>query len=125
MWYPTKKATNKSFDSDGNAYTQRDIDRKRSEAYRDKYESDPVFWCESCGQRAQCQAHTIPQARCKHLNKTELIWHHGNFWPSCFKCNTAWENPKGEAWKKSKNKDKNLEFIRLHDQELYAKFTIQ
>lgn len=122
MWYP-KKHTNKSFDSEGNAYTQLDIDRKRSEAYRDKYQSNPVFFCEGCGGRAQCSAHTIPQARLKKIGKTELIWHPDAFWPACFDSNDAIENPKSvERWSKLRNIKKCLHFMQEHDFELFMKF---
>lgn len=123
MWYP-KKHTNKSFDSEGNAYTQRDIDRKRSEAYRAKYESNPVFWCESCGQRAQCSAHIIPQARCKKLGKTELIWNPDNFFPACFKCNDIAENVSSEAITKLRNYQRIKEFLQKYDPERASKLLI-
>jgi len=125
MWYPKPRTNprNKYEASDGTKYTQRQIDRLRSEAYRQKHQDNPSLWCEGCGQLAQCNAHIIPQARLKHIHKTELIWHHKAFFNSCFKCNSAIENPKGEAWVKLHNIDECLEFIKLHDQELYAKFT--
>lgn len=114
---------NKYYTSTGEAFTQSQIDRKRSEAYRAKHQDNPVLWCLGCGKVANCNAHIIPQARCKQLRKTELIWHWGNFFPSCFMCNSAIENPKGEAWKKLNNIETCLKFIELNDSELYAKFT--
>jgi len=124
MWYPTKKATNKSFDSDGNAYTQRDIDRKRSEAYRDKYQTNPVFFCEGCGGRAQCSAHIVPQSRCKKLGKTELIWSHDNIFPSCNRCNDIAENVSSEAITKLRNYQRIKEFLQKHDPERASKLLL-
>lgn len=123
MWYPMKKLErNKYWTSDGIAFTQNQIDRKRSEAYRERYQDSLVHWCEGCGAVCQCSAHIIPQARCKVLHKTELIWSPENFFPSCFKCNAAIENPKGNAWKSLRNIDKCLTYIQLHDRELFQKF---
>lgn len=116
---------NKYFTSNNEALTQRQIDLKRSWAYRNKQQDTPEWFCAGCGVRCQCNAHIIGQARCKQLRKVELIWHPDNFFPACYKCNAAIENPKGEAWKQLKNKDKCLEFIRLHDPELYQKFIYQ
>ena len=133
MWYPGKKDRTKPdstrrnhyADSEGNVWTQRQIDRKRSEAYRIEHEKEPSFWCEGCGQLAQCHAHIIPQARCKQIKKTELIWTPANWFNSCFKCNSAIENPKGEAWKSLKNIDSCIQFIYANDKELYFKFEAQ
>jgi len=94
---------NKYLCSDGSKVTQAQIDNKRSEAYRNRYSDNPAIWCDGCGQRCQCSAHIISQARCKQIGKTELIWTHENFFPSCFKCNAAIENPKGQEWKSLKN----------------------
>lgn len=79
--------------------------------------------CQGCGIKiAVCKAHIIPRARCKVIGKTELIWEPQNMFDSCFNCNSAIENPKGEAWKKLKNINYCLAFIELHDKELFAKF---
>lgn len=122
-WYPKKGLSrNKYWTSDGVAYTQRQIDRKRSEAYIREHECGVTFWCEGCGQLAQCHAHIIPQARCKQIRKTELIWNKNNWFKSCFRCNASIENPKGEAWKSLKNIQTCLQFIQQHDQELFQKF---
>lgn len=115
---------NKYYDSEGNAWTQRQIDTKRSWAYRNKQQDNPEYWCAGCGARCQCNAHILAQSRCKHLGKTELIWNPDNFFASCYKCNLAIENPKGQAWKNLKNIDSCLSFIKKHDPELYLKFTL-
>lgn len=126
-WYPKKYSTNRNkYEcSNGEKVTQRMIDRNRSEAYRKEHEENPTYWCEGCGQLAQCHAHIIPQARCKSIRKTELIWDPKNWFQSCFKCNSAIENPKGEAWKKLKNIDRCIQFIYDHDPELFFKFESQ
>lgn len=124
-WYPRTKSRNKYECSDGERVTQRQIDRNRSEAYRKDYEENPSMWCEGCGQLAQCHAHIIPQARCKQIRKTELIWAKSNFFRSCFKCNSAIENPKGQAWRDLKNIEKYLIFMIHNDRELFNKFAVQ
>lgn len=115
---------NKYHTSTGEQLTQRQIDLKRSWAYGNKHNDNPQYWCEGCGARAQCNAHIIPQARCKQLGKTELIWDWDNFFPACHSCNSAIENPKGEGWKNLKNIDYCLDFIKQHDHELYMKFIL-
>lgn len=110
--------------SSGKKVTQAEINRNRDSAYNYQAQSTTVTKCHGCGQPATCRAHVIPQARCKQLNKTELIWHLGNFFPSCFKCNSAIENPKGIAWNGLKNIGECLTFIEQHDPELFAKFSL-
>jgi 5-methylcytosine-specific restriction endonuclease McrA len=107
--------------SDGSQVSQATIDRKRSEAYRDRYDGRPQV-CQGCGRPAEGSAHIIPQARCKQLHKTELIWSYENFFPACHKCNAAIENPKGKEWKKLLNLFDCLSVIKKYDPELYAKF---
>lgn len=110
--------------SDGTRVTQDQIDRFRSAAYKLKYPVQEAT-CHGCWMRkAHGSAHSIPQARCKQLGKTELIWHPGNIWPACIQCNNRAENPNGEGWKKLLVKDEMLAFIKIHDQELYMKFIL-
>jgi len=104
-------------DSEGNEWSQRQIDTKRSWAYRNKYESNPYPRCEETGERAQCSSHIISQARCKQLHKTELIWNHDNFFPATYEVNSRWESND----KTLKNYDKYLAFVKLHDLEGYYK----
>ncbi len=112
-------------DSYGNTWTQKEIDKKRSEAYRIKYQDNPNPIDEGFREkRAQCTAHIIPQARCKQLGKTELIWDIDNMFAATFESNAAIENPKGQAWKKLHNKQYCLNFMQKHDPELYAKFMV-
>lgn len=108
--------------SSGNKVTQAEITRFRNHAYHVQAMSRPVTTCEGCGKPATCRAHIIAQARCKQIGKTELIWHTGNFFPSCYDCNSAIENPKGNDWQQLKNISYCLSFIEKHDKELFAKF---
>lgn len=119
------KKRNLSVCSDMTMVNQDQIDKKRSEAYRDAYADKGRQVCRGCEEvPAQGSAHSIPQARCKQIHKTELIWDVDNFWPACNKCNAAAENPKGNGWKKLKNKKQMLNFIAKHDTELYMKFIL-
>lgn len=111
--------------SSGKRVTQTEIYRFRESAYNYQALAQDVTKCAGCGQPATCRAHVIAQARCKQIGKTELIWHLGNFFPSCFGCNSAIENPKGSAWKTLKNIDACIQFIYEHDMELYFKFEAQ
>lgn len=117
------KNPNRYMDSFGNTWTQKEIDRKRGEAYKEKYKDNPNPACQGLGiVRAECTAHIIPQARCKQLHKTELIWDLDNMFPATFAANLAIENPKGAAWKSLKNVEKCLAYMKENDLELYAKF---
>lgn len=133
-WYPKRKefkgwpkgkkrGSNSFLCSDGTRVTQQQIDKKRSEAYRIKYQDNPNPIDEGFReQRAKCTAHIISQARCKQIGKTELIWDIDNMFPATFESNAAIENPKGDAWLKLHNKEYCLKFIEKHDKELFAKF---
>lgn len=107
--------------SDGTRVTQYEINERLKQTYA---EIDDCF-CEGCGEVGNSHAHIIAQARCKHIGKTELIWHRDNIFWSDFKCNSAIENPKGEAWKTLRNIDQCIQFIYEHDKELYFKFEAQ
>jgi len=115
--------------SDGTKVNQATINRLLSKSHVE------IFWshefgmqlpreCKGCGQRCSSTAHIIPKARCKVLGKTELIWSIENQFPACFECNAAIENPKGHAWKSLKNAQKCLDFIKIHDPQLYQKFMV-
>lgn len=112
------------FCSNGDRVSDAQAKRRYADARYKKYSASIGWACEGCGDPATCSAHIIAQARCKVLHKTELIWNPANFFPSCYKCNAAIENPKGEAWKTLKNRDYCLEFIEKHDAELFSKFVL-
>lgn len=111
--------------SDGTRVTQKEINDNLTEAYRIKYTKGNSMTCEGCGGWADSSAHIIAKARCKQIRKTELIWNPDNFFPACFECNAAIENPKGQEWKTLKNIDQCIQFIYEHDKELYFKFEVQ
>jgi hypothetical protein len=111
--------------SDGTRLNQYEIDTKLTEAYRIKYTKGNSCTCEGCGRWADSSAHIIAKSRCKQIGKTELTWDENNFFPACFECNSAIENPKGTEWKNLKNIDKCIAFIYDHDKELYFKFEAQ
>lgn len=117
--------------SDGTRVTQAEINELRKEAYQLYDWQDPIepkkrLNCEGCGilMLKTSHAHIIPQARCKVISKTELIWDWNNFFHSCDNCNLAIENPKAKAWKQLKNIEKCLSFIKQHDPELFMKFEL-
>lgn len=115
-----KQGNNNTFlCSDGSRVTQGRIDELLRRHYS-LYKRLSV--CEGCRRAATSHAHIIPQARCKAIGKTELIWNRDNWFYGCFECNAAIENPKGQEWKDLLNIEKCLEFIKVHDKELYAKF---
>jgi hypothetical protein len=135
QWYPGRKASGKTkgtkskisyYCSDGAKVTQEEINKNRSESYKIAYGDKGRQVCKGCEERlAEASAHSIPQARCKQIHKTELIWDLENFWPACHYCNRKAENPKSESWKELKNKDQILNFIEKHDKELFSKFKLQ
>jgi hypothetical protein len=114
--------------SDGTRVTQTDIVFMRRAAYDlMDAENHGVPICEGCGKGTFMEgthAHIIPQARCKDIGKTDLIWERKNLFRGCFDCNSAIESPKGHAWKSLKNAQKCLDFIKIHDSELYQKFMV-
>lgn len=113
------------FTSTGERISEQIIQTRYSKALRQKYQDSPVQICAGCGQRATCSAHIIAKARLKVLHKTELIYNPKAFFPACYGCNQAIENPKGEAWKQLKNIDYCLFFIEMHDPELFSKFILK
>jgi 5-methylcytosine-specific restriction endonuclease McrA len=117
-----KKWRNTFLCSDGTRVTQAEIDAKLTEAYRIKYTNGPSMTCAGCGEWADSSAHIIAKSRCKQLHKTELVWCPDNFFPACYSCNSAIESPKGGKWKALRNLDKCMEFVRIHDKELFQKF---
>jgi hypothetical protein len=111
---------NYSICSDGTKVSQATIDRKYAEARRNKYaDMMGTPCCEACGESSVDNDHTIAQARCKVIHKTELIWDPKNFPRSCRKCHHEWENVKGLKWVDHANVDERLRYLRKHDPEGY------
>lgn len=108
--------------SNGERVNQTQIKNNRQKAYDLKRTACNTIICQGCGDTAVCFAHIIPQARCKQIGRTELIWALNNFFPSCYACNSAIENPKGQEWKALSNIEECLIVIEQNDHELYTKF---
>lgn len=110
--------------SDGTRVRQEEINFMLKMSYKLKY-PEKLYACEGCGLYFTAHhAHIIPQARCKKIGKTELIWDVDNFFRADHECNSAIENPKGNEWKRLLNIEHCLSFIKLHDPELYTKFEL-
>ncbi len=77
-------------------------------------------------------SHTISQARCKEIGKTELIWDEDNIFLEEFEAPTSnpqvahniWES--GSIQKKMRllNFDKKMRYMQQHDKETYIKYCI-
>lgn len=115
---------NISLTSTGERLTDDVIKTRYAKARKIKYQEQIAHRCQGCGATATCSAHIIAQARLKVLHKAELIYSPKAFFPACYACNLAIENPKGEAWKKLKNIEYCLIFIETHDPELFSKFIL-
>jgi hypothetical protein len=111
---------NKYYDSLGVAYTQAEINRKRSEAYLKKYDGKPHPTCEETGVPAQCSSHIISQSRCKELRIVELIWNPENFFPATHEVNSRWEAND----KTLRNYNKYMQVVKKFDPETYHKRTL-
>lgn len=77
-------------------------------------------------------SHTISQARCKELGKTELIWDEGNIELESFEAPTSnpvmahniWESPYIERKIMLLNFERKLTYIKQHDEETYTKLVL-
>lgn len=119
---PIAKVGNKNMFkcSDGESVTQAQINYRLNKAY-DEAEYD-CFYCHGCGAHpADAHAHIIPKARCKQLNKTQLIWDERNFFPACNKCNTIAENVSSPAIMNLNNYQRIKAWLQLMDFERFTK----
>lgn len=108
--------------SDGRRVSQSTIDRKYAQARKEKHIFSPIGVCECCGKKpAIDNDHTIAQARCKQIHKTELIWNPLCFVSSCRNCHMDWERFKNGNWINHKNVEQRLRFLKEHDPEGYNK----
>lgn len=110
--------------SDGTRVTQAQINERRTAAYEKYDRLYDIRECEGCGCKPNGHAHIVPQAMCKTLGWTELIWSMQNFFKSCNHCNSAIENPKGKDWKHLKNLAHCLFIIKTYAPEHFAKFQL-
>lgn len=107
--------------SDGTRVTQGQIDRRRSKAYEQMH--DPSI--------TQCAAypfiswndhdHTISQARCKQLGKTELIWDVQNIEFSSRLAHNEWESYGSGCFEEHANVLTRMLYLKRHDPERFEK----
>ncbi len=126
-------SSNKYRCSSGELVSQIEINKNLKEVY--KYiDLDRLPICQGCNSPHNpplSHSHTISQARCKSLGKTELIWDEENIEIECFgapssnptECHNIWEVSNLEMKKTLFNFKKKLEYIKIHDQETYKKLT--
>lgn len=105
------------------SYTQAQIDKNLSDAYKELYTFEPMGACEGCGGRGTESAHIIAQARCKQLKLTSLIWNPINFFRSDRKCNLVAENISNKEIRNLLNFQEILYVYNLYDQERYSILT--
>ena len=107
--------------SDGSRVSQVTIDNRYAKSRANKYCDSPVsLRCQAgCGQTGNSNDHTIAQARCKHIHKTELIWNPNNYVWNCNNCHKQWENFKSGEWVHHANVEERLAFMKEHDPEGY------
>ena len=114
---------NKYNTSSGELISQATIDRRRSELYRELYDSQNQP-CWGCNGMAQGSAHIIPQKRAKDIGMAELCYSAVNVIPCCHSCNSIIESYKGEEFKRLKCYDLILEVTEKYDKERYLKMTL-
>lgn len=78
--------------------------------------------CSGCEQSQwDDRDHTIAQQRCKEIGKPELITNLDNFEYSCRHCHVEWEGYKSGEFRKHKNLEHRMAFLKAHDHEGYTK----
>ncbi len=77
-------------------------------------------WCSGCKQSHwHHRDHSISQKRCKELGKPELIYNLDNFEYSCANCHAAWEGFKSGEFRKHRNFESRMAFMKIHDYQGY------
>lgn len=106
------------YDSEGNKYNQRQINSK--------YSLEKRGWmcnyvCEAFGSPhiSHDWDHSIAQARCKTLHKTELIWLRGNVVRSSRVAHMEWESFKSGRFSFHNNAYERMIFTGIHDPEKF------
>lgn len=129
---PIKKVgTKQLFEcSDGMKVTQQEIKTLLFYCYEKMLRADignraTLFHCEGCGNFSHpiYHAHIVPQARCKQLRKTELIWNSQNIFFSCNTCNSIAENVSSQSFTKLLNFERLKAYLELHDPERASKIS--
>lgn len=114
-----------NFCSDGSRVSQQTIERKFTEAKRDKHEGMPHPVCEAYGDvPAEDNDHTISQKRCKHLGKSELIWDPENFVSSSRRAHNEWEEWTSGKYLYHDNCAKRMRYLFDHDEQSFTKRTV-
>jgi hypothetical protein len=107
--------------SDGSHVSQATIRVRYQQSRQEKYSGFTMLLCECCNETPGNDSdHTIAQARCKQIHKTELIWHKGNYVWSCRNCHQEYENFKSGDWMYHRNTIERLLFLKEHDFEGFA-----
>lgn len=110
---------NKYYTSSGEAVSEATIKKRLRDAYK---WAMPKYVCECCGKnRTDDHDHTLPQAKCKQLHKTELIWDEENWSYSCRTCHNIWESYKSGIFQTHKNVVKRMLYLKKHALEEYKK----
>jgi len=104
---------NKYTCSNGDRVTQATINRRLTECY--KRMGDPRL------PYPVDHDHTISQARCKTLHKTELIWSPDNIEFSSREKHTEWEGYKSGKFAFHENVVNRMFFVKKHDREGFMK----
>lgn len=107
--------------SNGDRVSQQTINGRLSRQYN-KSKDLSYTWCQGCKHNHAIEHdHTISQARCKVLHKTELIWDPENWSYSCRTCHGEWESYKSGTFEEHKNVIKRMLFVKEHDPEGFMK----
>lgn len=103
----------KYYCSNGDRVSQATINRRLSQCYRKM--GNPGF------PSHRDHDHTISQARCKQLHKTELIWDQYNIEFSERQTHTEWESYRSGSFEEHSNVIKRMLFVKKHDREGFMK----
>ena len=114
---------NKYRTSTGQYISEATIKKRLSENYR----NNPSWSvCEACGHnRATEHSHVISKARCKQIQKADLIYSRENWFFSCRKCHEDWEALHSDRWKRFKNLERLIPVLQKHDPQGYMKRVIE
>lgn len=120
--------------SNGQLVSQVDIKRRLAEVY-DEIKGTREAVCQGSGRwdLPLSMSHTISQARCKELGKSELIWDLSNIEVESFEAPTSrptyahniWECGTTELKMTLLNFDRKLAYIKIHDLEEYNRWMVK
>lgn len=106
--------------SNGERVSQATIDRRRAKSHLEFVDKPQICWA-CCRKMANDFDHTIAQARCKVIGKTELIWAVNNQVLSCRLCHSEWESFKSGEYKKHLNYETRIAYLKENDEEGWQK----